>query len=459
MHAVAVLSLFAVMASAFSPIVKAPSPSLGPISNDACALGFDFGTSGVRCVIVDAAGKLVASPTGYMWGAAGERSQTAGDWEAALHAQLDALPADVVRRVERIAISGTSGSMLLVGEDGAPSAGRGNPRMYDFSVSKQGAAGSGEAALAQLRKCAPEGHTVCSATSALAKLLSYHHEAHLTDGERLAHQADYVASLLTGAPPTSDWHNALKLGFDVRSLAYPDWLASGEIGEIVHERLPAVVRPGDLVGAVSAEVAARWGLPPSCTVVGGTTDSIAAFLAAGATEVGDAVTSLGSTVAIKLLSSVPVDDASRGVYSHRLGNRWLVGGASNAGCAVLREQGFDTDELTRLSSDIDPESDPPHLSYYPLSANTVGERFPRPDDEAVGMLAPVPEQRSAFLHCILYVNCRRRRRRTHAEGASSTSASTSASASTSTSDPLRARTQRRTRTLAHRSTCAEAAPA
>ena len=39
-----------------------------------------------------------------------------------------------------------------------------------------------------------------------------------------------------------------------------------------------------------------------CLVVGGTTDSIAAFLAAGADSVGDAVTSLGSTVAIKRLS-------------------------------------------------------------------------------------------------------------------------------------------------------------
>ena len=31
--------------------------------------------------------------------------------------------------------------------------------------------------------------------------------------------------------------------------------------------------------------------------------------------------------------------------------RWLVGGASNAGCAVLREQGFDADELAALSAD------------------------------------------------------------------------------------------------------------
>lgn len=51
----------------------------------------------------------------------------------------------------------------------------------------------------------------------------------------------------------------------------------------------------------------------------GTTDSIAAFLASGADSVGQAVTSLGSTLAIKQLSEQPVDDSRYGVYSHRLG--------------------------------------------------------------------------------------------------------------------------------------------
>jgi sugar (pentulose or hexulose) kinase len=54
-------------------------------------------------------------------------------------------------------------------------------------------------------------------------------------------------------------------------------------------------------------------------VCAGTTDSVAAFVAAGITEAGQAVTSLGSTLAIKMLSENRVDDAAYGVYSHRLG--------------------------------------------------------------------------------------------------------------------------------------------
>ncbi len=56
-------------------------------------------------------------------------------------------------------------------------------------------------------------------------------------------------------------------------------------------------------------------------------DSIAAFLAvgAGAAAPGVAVTSLGSTLAVKLLSTRRVDDSRFGLYSHRLGDLWLVG--------------------------------------------------------------------------------------------------------------------------------------
>lgn len=56
---------------------------------------------------------------------------------------------------------------------------------------------------------------------------------------------------------------------------------------------------------------------------------MAAFVAAGVQQPGEAVTSLGSTLAVKLLSDARVDDAATGVYSHRLGDTWLVGAPSS----------------------------------------------------------------------------------------------------------------------------------
>lgn len=80
-----------------------------------------------------------------------------------------------------------------------------------------------------------------------------------------------------------------------------------------------VVAPGAPIGKVTSAASEKMGLSENCIVCGGVTDSIAAFIAAGVTEEGEAVTSLGSTLAIKLLSSRRVDAIQYGIYSHRLG--------------------------------------------------------------------------------------------------------------------------------------------
>ena len=124
-------------------------------------------------------------------------------------------------------------------------------------------------------------------------------------------------------------------------------------------------------------------------------------------QYGTAVTSLGSTLAIKQLSKTFVEDASRGVYSHRFprfgesdgeDEAWLIGGASNVGCAILRQEGFSNEELSSLSKDIDPETDSP-LAYYPLM--NKGERFPVADSDKEPVLEPKPDSRKEYLHGIL----------------------------------------------------------
>jgi xylulokinase len=77
---------------------------------------------------------------------------------------------------------------------------------------------------------------------------------------------------------------------------------------------------------------------------------------------------------------------------------WLIGGASNVGCAVLRSEGYTDEELARLSAEIDPTTDSP-LSYYPLTRR--GERFPVADGTKEPMLSPKPDSRREYLHAIL----------------------------------------------------------
>jgi len=129
----------------------------------------------------------------------------------------------------------------------------------------------------------------------------------------------------------------------------------------------------------------------------GTTDSIAGFLATGAAEVGEAVTSLGSTLALKVVAEQPVFDPRYGVYSHRLGERWLPGGASNSGGTVLRR--FFTDaELADLTPRLHPDR-PTGLDYLPLPG--VGERFPDSDPDLEPRLTPRPADPVEFLQGLL----------------------------------------------------------
>ncbi|MGD1899125.1 MAG: FGGY-family carbohydrate kinase [Phormidesmis sp.] len=209
----------------------------------------------------------------------------------------------------------------------------------------------------------------------------------------LCHQADWLAGLLHAQPPVSDYHNVLKLGYDVRQLCYPDWLLALPIAAW----LPEVKVPGAVIAAISPDIARRFAIPTTCQICAGTTDSIAAFLASGAVQAGDAVTSLGSTLVLKLLSKTRIDDQAYGVYSHRLGDLWLVGGASNTGGAVLKTY-FSSDKIAQLSAQID-LSLPCNLHYYPL--NSPGERFPVNDPDRLPQLTPRPESDVEFLYGML----------------------------------------------------------
>ncbi|KAJ6385967.1 hypothetical protein OIU77_029017 [Salix suchowensis] len=175
--------------------------------------------------------------------------------------------------------------------------------------------------------------------------------------------------------------------------SYPSWLRSQPYSQL----LPSVIAPGTSIGNLKEEIRTQFGFQEDCIVCAGTTDSIAAFLAARATQPGKAVTSLGSTLAIKLLSTTRIDDARFGVYSHRLDDKWLVGGASNTGGAVLK-QFFTDEQLQKLSEQINPMEASP-LDYYPLKA--VGERFPVADPNLVPRLHPRPESDVEYLHGIL----------------------------------------------------------
>lgn len=353
-------------------------------------LGIDFGTSGVRAIAINPSNEIAAiSRAEY-------NIRDCKTWQLALYEVIASLPQTIRKNTRKIVVDGTSSTVLICDRTGKVIAA---PMIYSDTCEAE--------VLDQVKKIAPPQHSVCSATSSFAKLVLFlenEEMRHSFSSLYFLHQADWLGCLLHGNLGVSDYHNALKLGYDPLLLQYPDWLLSWLLKNpsVV---LPEVFAPSKTVGMIHETIASKLNLPLDCAIGAGTTDSNAAFLASVGTatpELGTAVTSLGSTMVLKVLSDRQINDPHYGIYSHRfehpeLGCLWLVGGASNVGCAVLRQ--FFTDlELQEFSDRIDPHI-ASSLDYYPLTK--IGDRFPINDPHLAPRLEPRPDNPVEFLHGLL----------------------------------------------------------
>lgn len=347
--------------------------------------GIDFGTSGCRLVVIDGEGAIrgrsvTQLPPPSRLGPRVEQHPKL--WWAALERVLTEVLRQVpAEQVCSIAIDGTSATLLVTDRHGHPLA---PALMYDDSRARTQAE--------RIATLATPDSGAHGATSSLAKLLFLRQA--IPTAARALHQADWLAGRLCGNFGITDENNALKLGYDVLARAWPAWL---EQLCVPVDLLPQALPPGTPIGAVSPKWAARWKLPAQTLVVAGTTDSVAGFLATGARHIGEAVTSLGSTLVLKVLCDKPIFAPQYGVYSHRLENRWLAGGASNTGGNTLLKF-FSVGRLQQLSEELDPEH-PTGLNYYPLPR--PGERFPVNDPHWMPILYPRPKDDVVFLQGLL----------------------------------------------------------
>ena len=343
----------------------------------AATIGIDVGTSGVRVALVDAGGALLGIRSVPL--ALSDRRNPVCWWHA-VESALAALQASAdLSGVRGMAVDGTSGTIVLLNEAGKP--------MHQASLYNDPAP---EAAVRAVAAAAP-GSAAGGAASPLAKLLAMQD---VPGTARLAHQADWVAAQLGAPVGISDENNALKTGYDPVRRCWPSWLRGLGIREAL---LPEVVEPGTPLGTIDPALAIRFGLPADVVIAAGTTDGCASFLASGVDTVGEAVTSLGSTLTLKQLTDAPIFSPKYGVYSHRLGRRWLAGGASNSGGAALARY-FTPDALVALSARIDPARES-GLDYYPLPS--AGERFPFSDPHLPPRDTPRPTDDARFLHGLL----------------------------------------------------------
>lgn len=347
------------------------------MSGKASVIGIDMGTSGARA--------LAMTPDGTVLASAAARLSTFTDnhrdpkhWLAAFRSALSAVLDLIDRRtVKAIAIDGTSGTLLPVDDAGHVLA---EPMMYNDPVADPHI-------LQAIAARAPAESAAHGPTSGLAKLIRFQSIPNVL---RVIHQADWLAGHLTGRFDLTDENNALKTGYDPILRRWPDWIAATGARPAL---LPTVLPAGALMAKISAQAARDHGLSADVIIAAGTTDGCASFLATGASQPGDGVSALGTTLTVKILSDRPLFAPEFGLYSHRIGDMWLAGGASNSGGGVLARY-FEPQAIETLSARIDPET-ATGLDYYPLPG--IGERFPVCDPALQPRLSPRPADDATFL--------------------------------------------------------------
>jgi sugar (pentulose or hexulose) kinase len=353
------------------------------VNLEASVLGIDVGTTAVRAVAVSGDAAIIG------WGQSNLEfagltdqigTQDPSAWWLATRAALQALRQQVdLGQVRALSIDATSGTVLAVDAQGRPLS-RG--RMYNDKALP--------VTVAALARIIPEQSAARGATSPLARMI----EMQRPGIHKMLHQADWLTGQFSGRFDISDENNALKSGFDAIARAWPAWIGDTAMDPRL---LPEVVPAGTDLGRIRPEIAAELGFNRNLRIVSGTTDGCASFLASGAYDFGDAVTSLGTTLTLKQICEQPINVARSGVYSHRLADRWLCGGASNSGGAVLL-QFFSREQIGELESRLIPEC-ATNLNYYPLPG--VGERFPHANASLEPRMQPRPADDARFLQGLL----------------------------------------------------------
>jgi xylulokinase len=302
-------------------------------------LGIDFATQNSRGVLIDSDNQVLArfshELARVVSGADGRLTQDPESWLVAgqyLVEQASAQAEQLGARIIGMSITATSGTFLLTDLSGAP--------LTHAAMYNDGRAGSPLARAEMMRAEIGAGDTL------------------------FVHVPEYVISHLTGTPLKSvstDWSHAMKTGID---LAKGDWKSTIQAtAQSLQIHLPSVVAPGAMLGTCTL-----GGIP----IYAGMTDGCTAQISAGSSTVGSAVTTLGTTLVLKVVADKEV--SGPGFYSHRLpASRWLAGAASNLGGISFSKFSADIEQWNEKAAAHGYAS---HI-VYPLVG--TGERFPIAD--------------------------------------------------------------------------------
>lgn len=299
-----------------------------------CLVALDAGTGSGRCVVVDAAGRLLAGaqePFHYRIFTDPDIPMVRGFdldadafWAAlarCTRSALAALPAGARIR----GVVGTAQREGCVFVDAAGAVLYAGPNL-DARAVREGF--ELQQAMPMERLHAITGHAP-PYIFPLARWLWFrrHHDADRV--ATLLMLNDWIGWRLTGVATAEHSNAAESMLYDVTARAWADEIL--ETFDVPRRILPPLVAAGARIGAVTAAAAAETGLPEGTPVFAGGADTESALLGSGAWEPGQLATVLGTTTPVQLVTAGPVLDPAGNCWTspHVVADRWVL--ESNAG--------------------------------------------------------------------------------------------------------------------------------
>ena len=220
--------------------------------------GLDFGSSGARISIINLHKKLVYSNSvPYLYS-----FENPNSWINSCEKLLDSIPIEVKSNLNKLAISGTSGTLIASNLKGEP---LGEAIPYDQACIEH------KNLLESLTSGEDHLRTPYSSLAKALKLIDKYGTNIL-----LRHQSDWITGWFLKDWTYGEEGNNLKLGWDIKKASWP----ISFLNTSWQKCLPEIIKSGKIIGQVNSDLAKKLNLNNQLILISGTTDSNASLIAA-----------------------------------------------------------------------------------------------------------------------------------------------------------------------------------
>ena len=282
-------------------------------------LGLDIGTSGVKAVVLDPKGKLVAqasislpiSRPHALWS-----EQNASDWWAATNTAVSNLDSQARRKVRAIGLSGQMHGATLLDKQGQAL----RPAILWNDGRSFVECAELEADVSNLTEIS--GNRAMPGFTAPKLRWVAKYEPHIFDHiSKVLLPKDYVRLRMTGEYASDMSDSAGTLWLDVAKRDWSDELLSA--CGLSRQHMPKLYEGPHITGNIRAELAEAWGMATVPVVAGGG-DNAAGAVGVGVVGENDAFLSLGTSGVLFVATNTYRPSPASGIhcFCHALPDRW-----------------------------------------------------------------------------------------------------------------------------------------